>query len=434
MRNLYGIVRRLDYTLDDEQVKRKALEYAEQIENKEYDFSAYSTNIFTQGKKKRKIYSYEKLTVENVICHYLKKEIDRIFGIRYASRGKIINLLFNTLPVIKNLNDFVIVRADFKSFFDSVLTKHVYEQYIKTSLLARKDKEILEDYINEFKYCYAGLCLSNGMAEIICRDFDKRLKARLEKYGVFYYERYVDDMLVMFNSYIARDTFLTIVKEVICEVFGRCPVKLNMEQDKFTYISKRGLASFQKFNFLGYEFGIKFGNNKYKFSYGITDKKRKKYINIIERAFVEYKKNGNLELFRQRLKLHSARVVIGRGLGGNTYEWLTKGVVANYNELRFHMTALDGQTEDFLKNTYKNLLAKYAITCPYFLKNAETESSIYNMYSTMERNRSILFEKNIGVSKQDLLRWIRKIDAGYSEANKGYYRIVIEYLEMLKVE
>ena len=140
------------------------------------------------------------------------------------------------------------------------------------------------------------------------------------------------------------------------------------------------------------------------------------------------------KLFRQRLKIYSARVVIARSLGENTFEWLTKGVVANYNELRFHMLDLDGQTKNFLQNTYMNLVAKYGIDCPYFLINSDKESSIYNMYSAMERNRSIVFEESIGVSRKDIVKWIKKINPSYSDINKNYYRIVVEYLNMLKVE
>lgn len=40
-------------------------------------------------------------------------------------------------------------------------------------------------HVGNFKYCYAGLCLSNVMAEIVCKDFDMVLKARLSEYGVF---------------------------------------------------------------------------------------------------------------------------------------------------------------------------------------------------------------------------------------------------------
>ena len=56
------------------------------------------------------------------------------------------------------------------------------------------------------------------------------------------------------------------------------------------------------------------------------------------------------------------------------------------------------------------------------------------MYSTMKRNRSIVFEESIGVSRKDIVKWIKKINPGYSDTNKNYYRIVVEYLNMLKVE
>lgn len=195
LENIHGVIRRIDYTLTDADIDIWAQQCILAVENETFDFSTKVKEVFTQSGKRRVIYHYPKLSVENFICHYLKKRLDKVFKIEYASRSKIINLLFNTIPALKNMNDFVIIRADFKSFFDSVLSRFVYEKYVLPSLLPRGDKDILEKYIDEYKYCYAGLCLSNGMTEIVCRDFDKKLKARLTSYGVFFYERYVDDML-----------------------------------------------------------------------------------------------------------------------------------------------------------------------------------------------------------------------------------------------
>jgi len=434
-KDIYRIVRQLDYTLSDNEIEIRAENSLEAIKQNRYDFSTYTKKTFTQVNKKRQIYNFEKMTVENILCLFLKKRMDQVFKIRYASRGKIINSLFNTLPVIKDLNDFVIIRADFKSFFDSVLTMHVYEKYIKRSLLTRNDKEILKKYIEQFKYCYAGLCLSNGMAEIVCQDFDKHIIARLEKYGIVFYERYIDDILIILNSHISCAGFLQLVEDVIQIVFANCPVKLNQSNNKFTYISRRSLQAIQKFDFLGYEYNLKYNNNnKIKFTFGITLKKRNKYKNIIEQAFIAFKRDRNEELFRQRLKIYSARVVIARSLGENKLEWLTRGVVANYNELRYHIDELDRQTEEFFKKAYIQLLDKHRIICPYFLKQSDDEESIYNMYSTLSRNRSIVFEKNIGVKRKDLVNWIKKIQTGYLDTNKSYYRIVVEYLELLKIE
>ena len=54
MKKIYGIVRRLDYTLSDEDVALISDEYTEKIRRNEYDFSLYNYSLFTQGKKKRK--------------------------------------------------------------------------------------------------------------------------------------------------------------------------------------------------------------------------------------------------------------------------------------------------------------------------------------------------------------------------------------------
>ena len=300
LENIHGVIRRIDYTLTDADIDIWAQQCILAVENETFDFSTKVKEVFTQSGKRRVIYHYPKLSVENFICHYLKKRLDKVFKIEYASRSKIINLLFNTIPALKNMNDFVIIRADFKSFFDSVLSRFVYEKYVLPSLLPRGDKDILEKYIDEYKYCYAGLCLSNGMTEIVCRDFDKKLKARLTSYGVFFYERYVDDMLIMLNSYVSQDEIIDIINTTISEIFGTCPVRLSTSPGKFSYISRRGLLVFQKFNFLGYEFFINEFNGNISFQYGITEKKRSRYSNIIERAFAQYAVNHDEELLRQK--------------------------------------------------------------------------------------------------------------------------------------
>lgn len=431
---LWKIVRKLDYALSDTDVTDISKECLNKVETERYDFATANKELFTQGKKKREIYYFDTLSAENIICHYIKRQIDKVFKIKYASRSKIINELFNTLPVIKDMNDFVIIRADFKSFFDSVLTRHVYDKYIRCSMLPRGDKDILEQYVLQFKYCYAGLCLSNGMTEIVCRDFDKHMRAKLEKYGVFFYERYVDDMLIMLNSYMSKDAFLAIAEETIEEVFGDCPVRLNNSVEKFSYVSMRNIQPVQEFNFLGYEFKILVNARKLSFEYGIAEKKRKKYENVIERAFINYRDTGNEELLRQRIKLFSSRVVIARALVNTSFDWLTKGIVANYNELQFHTDAMIAETEYFLQKVYYDLLKKYNLKRPYFIPKTYDECSIYNLYQNVKRNRTLVFEKSIGIPKETVLCWIRKIDPLYSDIGKDYYRIVIEYLELLKIE
>lgn len=435
LENIKGVIRKIDYTLTEDEINDWSEACRNAIQNETYNFSSFTKEVYSQSGKKRVIYSFPKLSVENMLSHYLKKQLDRAFHIKYASRSKIINLLFNTLVATKNMNDFVIVRADFKSFFDSVKSEYVYEKYILSSIIKREDRQLLEKYVENFKYCYAGLCLSNGMTEIVCKDFDIVLKAKLSEYGVFFYERYVDDMLIMFNNYISEDRIKKIIRETIIEVFGPCPVRLSSGPGKFSYISRRNLVPSQSFNFLGYEFYILRKDNEIiDFEYGIAEKKRIKYSNMIGRAFINYKRTKNDEVFRQQLKIFSSRVVIARQILGSNFDWLTKGVIANYNELQNVCDHLNNDTKMFLSDLFYKLLKKYDIKRPYFIpKRTSNEESVYNLYSNMKRNRSLLFEESIGVPKEVVLEWINKIDPSYSSYGKDYYRIVVEYLEMIKI-
>jgi len=68
---------------------------------------------------------------------------------------------------------------------------------------------------------------------------------------------------------------------------------------------------------------------------------------------------------------------------------------------------------------------------PYYLKQIDGQESIYNLYSNLKRKRSIIFDKKIGVQRKDLVKWIRKLQPDYTEANKRYYQIVMEYFELL---
>jgi hypothetical protein len=83
---IWSVNRKLDYTLEDNTMEIMTDDIYNKILANTYDFSSYNSEIFTQQNKKRKIYTYDKLSVENVICHYLKKQIDNIFNIRYEGK------------------------------------------------------------------------------------------------------------------------------------------------------------------------------------------------------------------------------------------------------------------------------------------------------------------------------------------------------------
>lgn len=421
-----------NYKLSDDEISRLTEKYLKEIKQENYNFENVNKEKFTTQRKKRDIYTFDKDSVEYILTRYLKVKLDNIFNIKYVSRNKIINTLFNTLPVINDLNDFVIIRADFKSFFDSVLTEHVYEEYIKNSELKRVDKRIIKKYTEKFKFCYAGLCLSNSLTEIVCRNFDKKLRAILDRYGVVYCERYVDDILIILNSYISEVDIMDIFEDTIKEVFGDSPVKLNRE--KYLYIARREIIDNKRFDFLGYSFTILKKDKKLEMKFGIADAKIKKYSNRYKNIFLDYKRNNNVELLRQRLKIQSSRTIVTKRINKKSFKWMTKGIVANYNELRYYIDNLEENTEEFFKNIFFNIMNDLNINIPYFLKNSNNEESIYNIFSSLKRNRSMIFEKNIGIKRKDLIKNIHKLDKTYQPGNKNYNIIVVDYFEIVNMK
>lgn len=438
MKNLLKkIIRQKYFDIDEDDLEATATEVMNKIDKGDYNFNNCIKSIFTQrganGKKKRSIYSFKKNSIEYILCEYFKLKIDRAFHVTYANRQKSISLLFNTLPVIKDLNDFVVIRFDFQSFFDSVPSKFVFKKYILESTLPRKDKDLLENFCKIFSQCFAGLQTSNALTEIACKDFDQTYKAQLHNYGVIYYERYVDDVLIILNKYISKSNALRLINNCIGIVFPPDSVKINPR--KLNYITRRNMSDKNHFDFLGYLFNINknLNDGNINFKFGITDAKLKKYTSKIRNTLVDFKKNKNIELLRHRIKMFSCRTVYSRISKDKCYEWHTRGLIVNYRELRFHLNALDKKTESFLKYIYINMFHSMGMDIPYFMpKIIDSEDSIYNLYSNLKRNRSVILDHEMGIKFIDLLKMIQKLDPSYQCFNKTYYQIAQDYLDKLK--
>jgi hypothetical protein len=204
--------------------------------------------------------------------------------------------------------------------------------------------------------------------------------------------------------------------------------------NKFIYIAKRSISKHCEFDFLGYLLHIYMDDSNLKFTFGITDAKRSKYISKIKQTLIEYKKNNNIELLRHRIKLFSARIVYSVIRDNDYCFWVTKGVVNNYNELRFHLDSLDPETEKFLRDAYYDTMKSSNMIPPYFMHRHNGEHSIYNLYSNMTRNRSIIFDEKIGIKLNDLIKTMQKVNPSYFAGKKEYYQITNDYLEFLGIK
>lgn len=255
----------------------------EYLENK-YNFKKYKVKQVRINEKFKKIYNYEPMSTELILCIHIKRSLDRSFKIRYQNRNMICKQLFSKIDGILHLMDFTIVRFDFKDYFNSISTGYVFEKYIKHKNINRIDLELISNFVEKCEYCYPGINTSNVFAEIISQHFDDLLRQKLSNKGLIFYKRFVDDGIIIFKNKVDSDIIKSIINECIEIIYRDSSVSNNMmctsklNEDKYNCITKSNLKQSDIMDYLGYRFEFeKDKNNKVKVKYGITDAKISKY-------------------------------------------------------------------------------------------------------------------------------------------------------------
>ncbi|SEL33329.1 reverse transcriptase domain-containing protein [Ruminococcus albus] len=428
--------------------------------NYNFNFSEFENISLKQMDKVRHIKKYKDFSTEEVLCIYLKRVLDRKFHIKYPNRNEYMHSLFDMISALSKMNDFSIYRFDFKDFFNTVSSEYVFKKFILASSLERDQLDLLEKFVKETKYAYAGLNTSNIICEIIAKHFDEILTQKFKHYGLIFYRRYIDDGILIFNTRIDEAKCLSIINETINEVFDdkginvikRCKTRINESKSK--YISIRDMKSNigsitlngasrkkldeKEFDFLGYEFRIISWLYKKKmglrfeivFKYGITQQKIDKYTNRIKKIIDDYIKDKDVELLRHRLKAFTHRTVY-QVQRNNSMIWKSKGFISNYTELRYRTDSLTKETTTFLKKSILNYCRReFRGKLPYFLKGKEDES-IYSLMNNLENNRTLLFVEPIGINQSGLEKLCKQI--GIETSNKKYEDLVGEYLIKVNV-
>lgn len=397
------------------------------------DFNSKTHFVLKQQSKKRFGYMYNKNSFEYILCLYLKKRIDKEFNIKFPNRSKIIRLLFDTLTLLKNMQDFTIYKFDFKNFFNSISSAYVNQIYLLESTLSRAEKHFITQYCSNFKYTFSGLSLSNTLCELVARDFDSILNQKLKDFGIMFYQRYIDDCLIVSNTNIDQSTLEHLINEVITDVFyknniiEKCKVKLN--PNKCTYISKRNLSQPKELKFLGYQVNFEESHKKTKLTYGITDEKINKYQMKLNTLVADNAKNNlSNEILRQKIKLFCHRTIY-LSTHKNEIIWKNKGIIANYKELQYHLSELIPTTEKFLKDAVKDAFTNNGMQQPYYLKSNDNS---YTLLHTLQKKKSMIFVEHVGYDLHTLRKLAKKV--GILDADElSYNQILARYLITLKV-
>lgn len=414
-----------------------------------YNFSNAKSFTLNQNGKKRLVKQYVDLySNESILCLCLKLILDRTFKVKYPNRNKCIKDLFETLALIKHMSDFTIIKYDFKDYFNTLSAAYIYEKFIKHKLKNRFEINLFDNFTKNTKYTYAGLNTSNIMAEIAAIYFDNLIRKALIKKGVLFFERYIDDSILVLNMHVEQTLINRILYDALQNTFYDKTInteticKTGFNPKKFIYISKRTLTvNPAQLDYLGYEFFLSIAQTKVEIEYGITKAKRDKYNNHIDKLISCYNDPTNpdyknIELLRQRIALFTSReVYISKKYGLNI--WKVKGFISNYGELRFLLDSklLHNDTKKFLKSMVYEAFKRANIQLPYFLSGSKSQPG-YNLFYNMKVNRTYIFVKNIGYDYKALVNLCSKIGISSFDKNGnscGYGTLVRKYLIETKV-
>lgn len=288
---------------------------------------------------KKKTYQFKNVEQE-LVSRLISKNIRTNYGIKQLNRQTIIN---NTVSILKESSPFNIFRFDVVKFFESVDRKKIISDLLSEGRCSRQTIILLSQLFNSFdtqkiEGLPRGLGISSVLAEYVLYSFDRALR---EANGVFFYARFVDDIIIISSNLLTQENVKKLVDENIPK-----PLKMHTGGAK---VSSHAIpkTSFKKtdpklFNYLGYKFKIYqnlhptetvLSNKRRRIVVQISDEKISKIKGRLIDSFVRYIVAGyslkEYQILKNRLMALTGNYYISDPLTGIN---IKTGIFFSYSE------------------------------------------------------------------------------------------------------
>lgn len=311
-----------------------------QVAMEEISKSAHDTNFkfskFSTALRVGKVVFSTTSTCDEFIIRKLNDNLRRSYNVRQANRGEIMS---QVKLLIQEKLPFHVIKIDIKDFYESTDREFLIKNICSESLISYRGKEILKKlFLNSSNFIEKGLprgiSISATLSEINMISFDKKIRS-LE--GVYYYARYVDDMIIF--SYKSSDKIISAIKKALypkMQVNDKKTetVEFNEHGNCISYLSKPEIS------YLGYKFEFRLQSAMPKgnlpkgspplpprMEIKIADSKIAKLKKRIMLSLLSYVFNKNFPLLISRIKFLSGNCKMHRK--GETGELLS-GIYYNY--------------------------------------------------------------------------------------------------------
>lgn len=155
---------------------------------------------------------------------------------------------------LKEGTSYRIYRLDIKSFFESIEVETIKKALIHKGI-SNQTKILIEKIISDV-HRFEGVGLPRGLefspslAELILQEFDNKVRAQND---IFFYSRYVDDIIIISSGVEDRKKFLRLIKS-----FLPYELSFNYNKQKIIDVPKRKhtYSEVAAFEYLGYEYRV----------------------------------------------------------------------------------------------------------------------------------------------------------------------------------
>lgn len=242
-------------------------------------------DLYLNGQGKRTMAYF----CQNLVLRKLHRNIKRIYTVQQADRNTIVKQM--KLLLAENV-EMRIVRLDVRHFYESIGRQHILTKLIDDARLSHHSLVLLQSLFNDPAIAAGtglprGLGLSAVLSELYMRYFDLDFK-KIE--GVYYYARFVDDIIVFCSSEASKN----LAWKYAGEELNKIGLQLNEEKSYSLDPNQPGT----ELTYLGYTFK-KTGN---RLSVTIAQKKLKVIKTRLTRTFVSYSKDHDFDLLKLRIK------------------------------------------------------------------------------------------------------------------------------------
>lgn len=291
-----------------------------------------------------------KLFENDLILRLLSDNIKRAYNIKIKSREQIISTLISFL---RESVPYHIHRFDIESFYENIDASLLFKQIKSEGFLSKKNIFLLEFFFKELVDreiigLPRGHRISAILSEVAMQKLDKEI-TRAD--GVYLYERFVDDIILITDTSVqARDG-----RDLVSQLL---PQKLklhnsNVEKKYFGRVSKPGIKDPKEneFDYLGYNFLVSEVDNcledflgvKRRFlRISISDSKIRKIKDKIIKSFASYMASNRSKkeyaLLVKRIKFLSGNYCLYRDSSPIP---IKSGIYYNYKFINQHNNLYD---------------------------------------------------------------------------------------------